>query len=67
VNYSTRTVFLSKGWIFRIVVSLRLFFGIKVVEVAKKLVESVDRRKMLVLIAEMVFAKLTCGLAFIFQ
>ena len=42
---------------------LRLFFGIEVVQVAEELVEAVGGRQVLVLVAEMVLAELTGGIA----
>ncbi len=49
--------------ILRVVVALRLLLGIEVIEVAEEFVEAVDRRQMLVLVAEVVFAELTAGVA----
>lgn len=45
------------GRILGIVSHFRLFFGIKMVEVAEKLIEPVDRGQFLVPIADVVFAK----------
>src|SRR5215469_4681620 len=63
VDYPARTILFSEFRIFGIVITLRLLFGIQVVKVAKKLIESVNRRKVLVLVPEMVFAKLSCRVA----
>jgi hypothetical protein len=46
-----------------IVVALGLLLGVEVVEVAEELVEAVDRRQMLVLVAEVVLAELPAGVA----
>ncbi len=42
---------------------LRRFLGVEVVEIAEELVEAVNRRKELVLVAEMVLAELAGGVA----
>ena len=47
----------------RIVLVLRLFLGVQMVEVAEELVEAVVRRQMLVEVAEVVLAELPCRVA----
>ena len=49
--------------ILRVVGVARVFHGVEVVEVAEELVEAVDGRQELVLVAEMVLAELTGGIA----
>ncbi len=49
--------------IFRVVVALGLLLGVEVVEVTEELVEAVYRRQMFVLVAEVVLAELTAGVA----
>jgi hypothetical protein len=51
----------------RIVVHLRLFFGVQVIEVAEELVEAVIRREHVVEIAEVVLAELAGGVALVLQ
>ena len=63
MDHAAWTVFLPELWIFRIVVALRLLFGIEVVEVAKELIEAVIGGQMLVAIAEVVLAKLAACIA----
>ena len=46
-----------------IVGKLRLFFGVQVIEIAEELVEAVHRRQEFVLVAEVVLAELTGGIA----
>jgi hypothetical protein len=50
-----------------IVLVLRLFLGIEVIEVAEELVEAVVRRQMLVEVAEVVLAELPGCVALCFQ
>ena len=51
----------------RIVVHLRLFFGVEVIEIAEELVEAVHGRQELVQVAEMVLAELAGGVALVLE
>src|SRR5882724_9055442 len=62
-----RTEFLPELGVFRIIWIRRFLFGIQVVEVAKKLIEAVYRRKKLVAIAEVVLPKLAGNVTRWFQ
>ncbi|WP_394768590.1 hypothetical protein [Lacisediminihabitans sp.] len=46
-----------------VVVELRLLLGVEVVEVAEELIEPVPGRQVLVTIAEVVLAELSCGIS----
>ena len=63
LQHAARSVFLSERGILRIVVILGLFLGVQVIEVAEEFVESVNRRQMLVAVAEVVLAELAGGVA----
>ena len=55
---AARPELLLKRGVFRIVGIFRLFLRIQVIEVAEELVKAMNRGKMLVAVAEMVFAEL---------
>ena len=59
VDHATRTKALLEGRIFRVVGMLWLFFGIEVIEVAEKLIESMLGRQGIVGITKVIFAELT--------
>src|SRR5208282_5184168 len=54
---------LQEPRLLRIVGQFRFFFGVKVIEIAEELVKSMHGRQEFIPIAEMVFAKLTGGIA----
>ena len=58
LDHSAGTELLPEVGAFRVVLVLRLFLGIEVVEVAEKFVEPVVRGQEFVLVAEMVLAEL---------
>ena len=66
-QHAARTEFLSERRVLRIVVVVRLFLGVEVVEVAEELVEPVNGRQMLVAVAEVVLAELPGGVAEVLQ
>ena len=63
LQHAARAESLSERRILRIVLILRLLLGIQVIEIAEELVESVNRRQMLVAIAEVILAELAGGIA----
>ena len=67
VDHAARAVLLLELGILRIVVGLRLFFGVQVIEVAEELVEAVLGRQVLVLVAEVVLAELAGGVALLLE
>jgi hypothetical protein len=67
MNDAARSVPFLKLRILRIEIALRLFLGVEMVEVAEELIEAMIGRQMLVMIAEMVLAKLTGGVALCLQ
>ena len=67
VEHTAWTILLFELGIFRVVVGLRLFFGIQVIQVAEELVEPVHRRQVLVLIAEVVLAELSGRVALLLK
>ena len=67
VNHPARTVLVPKSRILRVVVGLRLFLSIQMVEVAEKLVETMVGRQMLVLVAEVILPELACGVTFLLE
>ncbi len=48
-------------------VALRLFLGVEVVEVSEKLIKTVESRQVFVLVAQVVLAKLSTGVAMGFE
>ena len=58
VEHAARAELRTERGILRIVLVLRLLLGIQVIEIAEELVEAVQRRQKLVLVAEMVLAEL---------
>ncbi len=67
MQHAARAVILFELRILRIVVGLRLFLGIEVVEIAEELVEAVHGRQMLVAVPEVVFAELAGDVALLLQ
>ena len=67
MNHAARTKFLFEFRIFRVVWILWLFFGIQVIKVAEKLIETVRRWQHIVAITKVVFTKLTCLVTTRFQ
>ena len=63
MNDAPGTVFFLELGILRIEIAFRLFLGIQVIEVAEEFVEAVIGRQMLVVVTEMVLAKLAGGVA----
>jgi hypothetical protein len=63
MQYAARSKLFTELRVLGIVGVLRFFFGIEVIEVAKKFVESVNARKKFIPVAEMVFTKLTGGIS----
>ena len=66
-NHPSRTKALTKCRIFWVIRMLGLFLGIKVIEVAKKLIKTVLGGKKLVAITQVVFAILRCNVALVLQ
>ncbi len=60
VNHTSGTEFLGEFRVLWIILILWFIFGIKVVQVAKKLVETVIRGQMLIKITELILAELAC-------
>src|SRR5215469_1508079 len=67
MQHPSRPELLLERWIFGIVWILRLLFGVKVVKVAKELVEAVNRRQELILVAEVVLAELAGDIALVLE
>jgi hypothetical protein len=63
VDHAARPEALPELRALRVVGVLRLLLGVQVVEVAEELVEAVVRRQELVLVAEVVLAELSGGIA----
>ena len=63
MQHAARTEFRSERWVLRIVLVLGLLLGIQMIEIAEELVEAVQRRQKLILVAQMVFAELASGVA----
>jgi hypothetical protein len=63
VQHSSRPELLLETWVFRIVLVLRVLFGVEVIKIAEELVEAVNRRQESVLVAEMVLAELAGRIA----
>ena len=63
VQHAARPEVLLELRVLRIVRILRLFLGVEVIEIAEELVEAVQRRQILVLVAEVVLAELAGGVA----
>ena len=59
MDHTARTKTLLEGRILRIVRILWLFFCIKVVKIAKELIESMLGRKEFIFVAEMIFSELS--------
>ena len=67
VDHTPRAELLLELGILRVVVGLRLFLGVEVVEVAEELVEAMIGRQVLVAVAEVVLAELTGRVALSFS
>jgi hypothetical protein len=67
VDHAARTEALAKLRILRIVGHLRLFLGVQVVEIAEELVEAVVGGQHVVQVAQVVLAKLACGVTLLLQ
>ena len=63
VDHAARPELLAELGVLRVVLVLRLFLGVQVVEVAEELVEAVVGRQVLVVVAEVVLAELAGGVA----
>jgi hypothetical protein len=63
LEHAARAKPLPEFRVLRIVVVVGLLFGIQVIEIAEKFVETVHRRQVLVAVAEMVLAELACRVA----
>src|SRR5262249_36015785 len=59
-QHSARTELFAKIRVLWIVRILRLFLGVKMVQVAEELIEAVHRRQVLITVAKMVLAELPC-------
>src|SRR5215472_1791523 len=66
-QHSTRPEFLSERRVFWVVVILRFFLSVEVIEIAEELVEAVDRRQELVSVSKMVLAELPGCVPELFQ
>ena len=62
-QHAARAELLTERRVLRIVLVLGLLLGVQMVEIAEELVEAVQRRQELVLVAEMVLAELPGGIA----
>ena len=67
MEHAARAVFLLELGVLRIVVGLRLFLGVQVVEVAEELVEPVHGRQVRVAVAKVILAELAGGVALLLQ
>ena len=67
MDHATRAIFLLELRVLRIVVGLRLFLCIQVVEIAEELIESVHGRQVRVAVAQVVLAELAGGVALFFS
>jgi hypothetical protein len=67
MNHTTWPEFFVKCGVFRVIVRFRFLFGVQVVEVAKKFIKTVIGGQMLILVAEMIFAKLAGRIPLFFQ
>ena len=67
IHDPTWTVLLEECRVFGIIGLLRLLFSIKVVEIAKELVKSMDSRQEFVSISQVIFSKLSSGVPLFFQ
>src|SRR5262245_18940480 len=63
MEHTPRSEFFPELRIFWIVVGLRFFFGIEMIQVAEKFVEAVHGWQMLIAIPQVVFAELAAGVA----
>ena len=63
VDHASRTEFLAKLRLFRIVPVFRLFFCVQVVEVPVKLIKTVVRGQHLIFVAQVILAELPGGIA----
>jgi hypothetical protein len=63
MNNASRSVPFFELRILRIEIALGLFLGVEMVEIAEELIEAMIGRQMLVMIAEVVLAELTDGVA----
>jgi len=65
VDHATRTELFEELRILRIILILWFLFGVQMVEIAEKFIETMIGRQHLIPITEVVFAELTCGVAMI--
>src|SRR6516225_1098982 len=64
---SARTIFFLELRVLGIKIAFGLLLGVEVIKVSKEFIEAVVGRQMLVVIAEMIFAELACGVALSLQ
>ena len=67
MDHTAGAEFLAELGILRIVVGLRLLLRVEVIQIAKKFIEAMYGRKMIVAVPEVVLAKLAAGVALLLQ